>query len=353
MSASDLGRASEATGLTSGTEPVLEVMDLVKAYPTGRSTLRRRQDLGVRAVDGVSFNIRAGETLALVGESGSGKSTVGRCLLRLIEPTSGTVRFLGHPVTGLSRRQMRPLRAQMQIVFQDPYSAIDPRMTIDAFLAEPMHVHGWDKSDTRSRVKELLDTVRLDLGLAGRYPHELSGGQRQRVVIARALALRPKLLVLDEPVAALDVSIQAGVMRLLARLQREQGLSYLFIAHDLAVVRQLSHRVAVMYRGRIVEIGRAADLYAEPQHPYTRALLSAAPIPDPVIERQRRRIVLADDPSDASTPVDGCRFRARCWRAQQRCEVEAPALVQRATQAQVACHFPGNDSTSYDSGRTQ
>lgn len=313
--------------------PVVEVSNLVKKYP-----LSRRREL--TAVDDVSFSIGAGETLALVGESGSGKSTVGRCLLRLIEPTSGEVRYRGQPITGLSRRQLRPLRQELQIVFQDPYSAIDPRMTIEAFLAEPMQVHGWVRSAIAERVTELLETVDLGPELAGRYPHELSGGQRQRVVIARALALRPKLLVLDEPVAALDVSIQAGIMRLLGRLQRDQGLSYLFIAHDLAVVRQLSHRVAVMYRGRIVEIGPADDVYAFPRHPYTRALLSAIPMPDPRLERQRQRIVLGGDPPDPADRIEGCAFRSRCWKSEADCSKEEPILTAYDSPSLVACHHP-------------
>lgn len=320
-------------------EQVIEVSNLVKTYPLSRSRWSggRRE---LTAVDDVSFAIGEGETLALVGESGSGKSTVGRCLLRLIEPTSGEVRYRGQPITGLSRRQLRPLRQELQIVFQDPSSAIDPRMTIEAFLAEPMQVHGWARSAITERVGDLLGTVDLGAELAGRYPHELSGGQRQRVVIARALALRPKLLVLDEPVAALDVSIQAGIMRLLGRLQRDQGLSYLFIAHDLAVVRQLSHRVAVMYRGRIVEIGPAADIYAFPRHPYTRALLSAIPMPDPRSERKRQRIVLGGDPPDPADRIEGCRFRSRCWKSEADCSKEEPVLIAHDSPSLVACHHP-------------
>ncbi|TDO45771.1 peptide/nickel transport system ATP-binding protein/oligopeptide transport system ATP-binding protein [Kribbella sp. VKM Ac-2527] len=312
---------------------MIEVSNLVKTYP-----VNHRKEL--TAVGGVSFSIREGETLALVGESGSGKSTVGRCLLRLIEPTSGDVRYRGKSITGLSRRQLRPLRQELQIVFQDPYSAIDPRMTIEAFLAEPMQVHGWARPDIAVRVTELLVTVDLGPELAGRYPHELSGGQRQRVVIARALALRPRLLVLDEPVAALDVSIQAGIMRLLSRLQRDQGLSYLFIAHDLAVVRQLSHRVAVMHRGLIVETGAAKDVYTFPRHPYTRALLSAIPMPDPRLERQRKRIVLSGDPPDPADRIEGCAFRSRCWKSEEDCSKEEPTLTAYDTPTLVACHHP-------------
>lgn len=322
-----------------GFETVVEVSNLVKSYPLSRSRWGR-EHRELTAVAGVSFAIKEGETLALVGESGSGKSTVGRCLLRLIEPTSGEVRYRGRSITHLSRRQLRPLRQELQIVFQDPYSAIDPRMTIAAFLAEPMQVHGWERAAVDHRVTELLETVDLDTELAGRYPHELSGGQRQRVVIARALALRPRLLVLDEPVAALDVSIQAGIMRLLGRLQRDQGLSYLFIAHDLAVVRQLSHRVAVMYRGRIVEIGPADAIYTAPQHPYTRALLSAIPMPDPRQERRRQRIVLAGDPPDPADHVDGCAFRFRCWKAADDCSTKEPSLTADDSPTLVACFHP-------------
>lgn len=342
-------RIGQPTGAGSptGTEvqAMVEVSNLVKTYAlSGSRWSRGRREL--TAVAGVSFSIGEGETLALVGESGSGKSTVGRCLLRLIEPTSGEVRFRGKSITGLSRRQLRPLRQEMQIVFQDPYSSIDPRMTIEAFLAEPMQVHGWARSEITHRVTELLETVDLDAELAGRYPHELSGGQRQRVGIARALALRPRLLVLDEPVAALDVSIQAGVMRLLSRLQRDQGLSYLFIAHDLAVVRQLSHRVAVMYRGRIVEIGTAEDVYRFPRHPYTRALLSAIPLPDPRLERQRKRIVLSGDPPDPAARIDGCAFRSRCWKSEEDCSKEEPALTAYDTPTLVACIHPETEPAS-------
>jgi oligopeptide/dipeptide ABC transporter ATP-binding protein len=325
---------AEATD-TGSSAPVCEVVDLVKHFGP------------VHAVDGLSLRVDPGEVVALVGESGSGKSTVGRLIVRLIDPTSGTVSLAGVDVGALSRRALRPHRRTVSIVFQDPASSLDPRMTVGRIVAEPLRLHGVDRADRSKRVHEVLEQVGMRAGVAERYPHELSGGQRQRVSIARALVSRPRLLVADEPTSALDVSVQASVLNLLADLQRDLGFACLFITHDLAAVEYLADRVVVMYLGKVAEVGTREQIFEHPRHPYTQALLSAAPVPDPARQRGRVRVVLSGELPSQIDPPSGCRFHTRCPLAVDRCRTEVPAL-REIGGGSVACHLVNEDGSGPD-----
>jgi peptide/nickel transport system ATP-binding protein len=322
--------------------PLLEVEGLTKHFPLHSGFLFKRQVGAVQAVDGVDFTVHEGEALGLVGESGCGKSTTGRLVTRLLEPTTGRILYRGHDITHANRRQLAPIRSEIQMIFQDPYASLNPRQTVGTIISGPMEINGIEPEGGREkRVRELLEIVGLSPEHYNRFPHEFSGGQRQRIGIARALGMEPKLIVADEPVSALDVSIQAQVINLLQKLQHELGIAFLFIAHDLAIVRHFSHRVAVMYLGKIVEIGDRADIYEAPRHPYTHALLSAAPEADPDDDQEHIRLT-GDVPSPINPPA-GCRFRTRCWKAQARCASQEPPLLQINGNRQghlTACHFP-------------
>jgi oligopeptide transport system ATP-binding protein len=323
-------------------EAILQVENVVKYYPVTRGIVFRKTIGHVRAVDGVSLELKAGETLGVVGESGCGKSTLARVLMNLETPTAGSVKYRGKEIFGLRGPELRQMRRQIQLVMQDPYTSLNPRMTVGDLVGEPFEIHTEvaPKGERRKKVQELLEVVGLNPEHINRYPHQFSGGQRQRIGIARALALRPEIIVCDEPVSALDVSIQAQVMNLLDRLQNEFGLSYIFIAHDLSVVRYLSDRVAVMYLGKIVETGTDEQIYERPTHPYTQALLSAVPVPDPMSRQSKQIIRLVGDVPSPVNPPSGCRFRTRCWKAEAICAQKEPELVVRpGTEHPSACHF--------------
>ncbi|MGH2785040.1 MAG: ABC transporter ATP-binding protein [Actinomycetota bacterium] len=334
--------------MSSNGTPLVEVRNLVKWFPITQGIIIRKTIGHVHAVDDVSFDIYEGETLGLVGETGCGKTTTGRLVLRLLEPTSGTIKFKGQDVSHMSTAELRPLRREMQIIFQDPFASLDPRMTVGAIIGEPLAIHRLADGDgARRRVQDLMERVGLNPDRHNRFPHEFSGGQRQRVGIARALAVEPKLIICDEPVSALDVSIQAQIINLLDDLQKELKLTYLFIAHDLSVVRHVSDRVAVMYLGKIVELAAASDLYSSARHPYTGALLSAIPVPDPLIAREHKRITLGGDVPSPVNPPLGCRFHPRCPVANEKpeermetCSTVIPDLFDMGPNHSAACHYP-------------
>ena len=336
---------SDAAGDAAGVRPLLQVEDVRVWFPITEGILIERHIGDIRAVDGITFNLRKGETLGLVGESGCGKSTTGRAIIRLYRPDTGRIVFDGTDLTTLDGQDLRRMRRRMQMIFQDPYASLNPRMNVSGIVGEPLDIHSiGTKAERHERVRELLATVGLNPDFGERYPHEFSGGQRQRIGVARALALNPDLIVADEPISALDVSIQAQIINLLEKLQAQFGLTYLFIAHDLSVVRHISDRIAVMYLGRIVETASSRDLNREPLHPYTVALLSAIPIPDPAVEARRRRIILRGDVPSPAAPPSGCRFHTRCWLRErlgnpERCTTEEPELRTLAAGHEVSCHF--------------
>ena len=333
---------TRSTATASSGRNLLEVKALKMHFPLTQGIIFQRQVGAVRAVDGIDFFVEKGETLGLVGESGCGKSTTGRAILQLYKPTAGTVNFDGTELTTLGGEQMRKMRRRMQMIFQDPYASLNPRMTVGNIIGEPLEVHNLARGGERTqRVQELLRVVGLNPYFTNRYPHEFSGGQRQRIGIARALAVEPEFIVCDEPISALDVSIQAQVINLLEELQDRFKLTYLFIAHDLSVVRHISDRVAVMYLGKIVELADRVDLYERPLHPYSQALLSAVPIPDPAVESKRKRIILTGDVPSPVNPPSGCRFHTRCWKAQQICSEVDPEFIEHEPRHWAACHFPG------------
>jgi oligopeptide transport system ATP-binding protein len=328
-------------------EPILRVEHLVKHFPLTQGVVFRKQVGAVRAVEGVSFDLHRGETLGLVGESGCGKTTVAKLIMRLEKPTSGAAYYEGENIFEMKRKELRRLRQNIQIVFQDPYASLNPRMTVGDIIAEPWEIHQgrMTRAEQRRRVQDLLARVGLDPDHSNRYPHQFSGGQRQRVGIARALALNPDIIICDEPVSALDVSVQAQVINLLNALQVDFNLSYIFVAHDLAVVRHISDRVAVMYLGKIMEVGNQDQIYERPTHPYTQALLSAVPVPDPVGREHRKRIILTGDVPSPANPPSGCVFRTRCWKAQEICTEQVPALEDRGFDHPSACHFAEEEAT--------
>jgi peptide/nickel transport system ATP-binding protein/oligopeptide transport system ATP-binding protein len=326
-------------------EPIVEVRDLVKHFPITKGILFQHQVAAVHAVDGVSFDVLRGETLGIVGETGCGKSTTARLITRLLEPTSGSVTFDGQDITALSRRQFKPLREEMQMIFQDPYSSLNPRKTVGSIIAEPYKIHGLKegKGERKRAVQDLMEQVGLNPEHYNRFPHEFSGGQRQRIGVARALALQPKLIIADEPVSALDVSIQAQILNLLKDLQRDLGITLVLIAHDLSVVKHMCDRVAVMYLGKVVEIAEGDTLYNHPRHPYTGALLSAVPVPDPDLAAARKRQVLGGDLPSPTNPPPACRFNPRCPKAQELCRTDEPLLDPKQGGGLAACHFPLTD----------
>ncbi|MGH2914097.1 MAG: ABC transporter ATP-binding protein [Solirubrobacteraceae bacterium] len=349
--AGDGGAAAQSGGTavqprTGGAEPLLEVEHVQLHFPIKQGVLIDRTVGVVHAVDDVSLTLREGQTLGVVGESGCGKSTLARCIVRLLEPTAGTLRFRGTDITHLGRRRLAPLRTEVQLVFQDPVASLNPRKRVGQIIGTPMRLHGVQRSEIGPRVRELLERVGLNPEHINRFPHEFSGGQRQRIGVARALALTPRLIVLDEPVSALDVSIQAQVVNLFDDLQDELGLSYVFIAHDLSVVRHVSDQIAVMYLGKLMELSPAKELYAKPIHPYTEALLAAIPIPDPDENRKRERDVIGGEPPNPINPPSGCRFHTRCSRATELCSAQEPPLAEYADGHLAACHHPLNVSAA-------